>query len=94
MVRVLIERWLKPGKGPELLDALRGMRGDAVHATGYISGETLHNAADPNHFITISTWHSLEEWNAWADCRARQQVRERVAPLLAKDERVTVLEHT
>jgi heme-degrading monooxygenase HmoA len=94
MVRVLIERWLKPGKGPELLDALRGMRGDAVHAKGYISGETLHDAADPDHFVTVSTWHSREEWNVWADCKARQDVRERVAHLLAKDERVTVLEHS
>jgi heme-degrading monooxygenase HmoA len=70
------------------------MRGDAVHAKGYISGETLHDAADPDHFVTVSTWHSREEWNVWADCKARQDVRERVAHLLAKDERVTVLEHS
>jgi len=94
MVRVLIERWLKPGKKQDLLNALRGMRGDAVHATGYISGETLHDAADRDHFVTISTWHSREEWDAWAECKARAQVRERVAPLLAKEERVTVLEHS
>ena len=41
MVRVLIERWLRPGVEAELVAALREMRRDAVHAAGYISSETL-----------------------------------------------------
>jgi heme-degrading monooxygenase HmoA len=92
MVRVLIERWLRPGVEEELVGALREMRRDAVHAAGYISGETLRDVADTAHYVIVSTWHSRADWERWAGCEARQRVRSRIAPLLAKPERVAVLE--
>jgi heme-degrading monooxygenase HmoA len=92
MVRVLIERWLLPGVERELVAALRQMRRDAIHARGYISGETLRDVTDPAHYVIISTWSSRADWNGWAECEARQQVRSRIAPMLAKPERVAVLE--
>lgn len=92
MVRVLIERWLRPGVEQELLAALREMRRDAVHAAGYVSGETLRDAADPAHYVIVSTWRSRADWDRWAVCEARQRVRSEIAPLLASPERVVVLE--
>jgi heme-degrading monooxygenase HmoA len=92
MVRVLIERWLLPGVEEKLVAALREMRRDAVHAHGYISGETLRDVGDPAHFVIVSTWRSRADWDAWAGCEARKRARTRIAPLLAKPERVAVLE--
>jgi heme-degrading monooxygenase HmoA len=92
MVRVLIERWLRPGVETELVAALREMRRDAVHAAGYISGETLHDVADPAHYVIVSTWRSRADWDEWAECEARRRVRARIAPLLAQPERIAVLE--
>ena len=76
----------------ELVAALREMRRDAVHAPGYISGETLRDIADPAHYVVVSTWRSRVGWDQRAECEARQRVRSRIAPLLAKPERVAVLE--
>ena len=92
MVRVLIERWLRSGVEGELVAALREMRRDAVHAAGYISGETLRDMTDPTHYVIVSTWRSHADWDRWAGCEARQRVRTRIAPLLAKPEQVAVLE--
>ena len=92
MIRVLIERWLLPGAEQEVARALREMRRDAVHASGYISGETLRDVADPAHYVIVSTWRARADWDRWAGCEARQRVRSLIAPLLAKPERVVVLE--
>ena len=92
MIRVLIERWVRPNVDEELLAALREMRRDAIHAPGYISGETLRDVADPAHYVIVSTWRSRADWDRWAGCAARQRARDRIAPLLTNPERVAVLE--
>ena len=92
MVRVLIERWLLSGTDEQIVAALREMRRDAVHAAGYISGETLRDVSDPAHYVIVSTWRTRADWDEWAKCEARQRVRSRIAPLLAKPERIAVLE--
>jgi heme-degrading monooxygenase HmoA len=92
MVRVLIERWLLPGVDKALIAALREMRRDAIHASGYISGETLQDMDDPAHYAIVSSWRSREDWDRWAGCSARKRVRGEIAPLLAKPERVSVFE--
>jgi heme-degrading monooxygenase HmoA len=92
MVRVLIERRLSPGGAESFAKIMREMRRDAVHAPGYISGETLRDVADPHHSVVVSTWRSREDWDAWAVSAPRARARQAIAPLLAEPERVTVLE--
>ena len=92
MVRVLIERWLLPGADEQIVAALREMRRDAVQAPGYISGETLRDASDPAHYVILSSWRTSADWDEWAECEARQRVRGRIASLLARPERIAVLE--
>ena len=92
MVRVLIERWLKPGSEHEFHLAMRDMRRGAIQCADYISGETLRDSEDGQHYVIVSTWRSVPAWNTWAASEARQDVRVRLAPMLAKAEKVTVLE--
>jgi heme-degrading monooxygenase HmoA len=92
MIRVLIERLVLPGMEEQLLEQLRAMRRDAVHASGYISGETLHDVIDARHYVIISTWLSRADWDAWAGCAARQQVISQIAPMLAAPEKISLLE--
>jgi heme-degrading monooxygenase HmoA len=92
MIRVLIERWVRPNVEEELVAALREMRHDAIHTPGYVSGETLRDMDDPAHWVIVSTWRSRADWDRWAVCAARQRARDRIAPLLASPERVAVLE--
>lgn len=92
MIRVLIERWLLPGTEDEFRAVMRGMRQEALHAPGYISGETLRDVDATRHYVVISTWRSRTDWDAWAVSAARDAVRERIRPMLAEEERTTVLE--
>jgi quinol monooxygenase YgiN len=92
MIRILIERRLVPGGEERLRQAMRELRQQAMDREGYISGETHRDAADPSHYLILSTWRSREDWERWARSEARHTVEARIAPMLAEPERVTVLE--
>ena len=62
-VKILIQRKVKPGKEKELNETVRELRSMAIHAEGFISGETLCSIEDPSVQLVISTWKSLEDWN-------------------------------
>jgi heme-degrading monooxygenase HmoA len=92
MVRVIIERWLREGAEPAFVQAMRGMRGDALAHRGYVSGETWRDAANPRHVVVLSTWRSRDGWDAWETSEARGRALAAIRPLLAASEKVTVLE--
>ncbi|MCX7816336.1 MAG: antibiotic biosynthesis monooxygenase [Syntrophales bacterium] len=64
-VKVFIRRQIPQGKEKEVLDLVKELRKLAVNQPGYISGETLVSADDPNKFLVISTWRSIEDWKSW-----------------------------
>jgi heme-degrading monooxygenase HmoA len=82
-IRVFIKRKVVPGNESSLADLLTTLRGLALQAKGYISGETLRALDDVNEYLVISTWHSLEDWRAWEDNRARLEVQAEIDRLLA-----------
>jgi len=45
---------------------------------GYISGETLVSTDDPQEFIVISTWQSLEDWITWRDSKKRREIDSKI----------------
>ena len=92
MIRVLIERHLQEGAERALHLAMREMRQEAMPWPGYISGETLRDAANPRRYIIVSTWRSRADWDAWAASAERRQIEDKIAPLLTKPETATVLE--
>jgi heme-degrading monooxygenase HmoA len=75
MVKVLLERTIKGKNVGQIVRLLRQMRVLAMQQPGYISGETLHAVDDPNHYLVISTWESLEYWQAWFDSPERQKLQ-------------------
>jgi len=81
-VRVFIKRKVVPGNELALADLLTRLRGLALQAKGYISGETLHALEDVNDFLVISTWESLEDWRAWEVNAARRDLQAKVDRLL------------
>jgi heme-degrading monooxygenase HmoA len=60
-IRVLIERRIDPENEPALSSLLMRLRSKAMHAKGYISGETLRSLQDPYEYLVIGTWNSLEQ---------------------------------
>lgn len=75
MVKVILERTIKGKHVGEIVRLLRQMRVLAMQQPGYISGETMHALDDPNHYLVISTWESLEHWQSWYNNPERQRLQ-------------------
>ncbi|UCE82430.1 MAG: antibiotic biosynthesis monooxygenase [Deltaproteobacteria bacterium] len=81
-IRVLIERKIDPENEPALSTLLMNLRGKAMLAKGYISGETLRSLEDPNEYLVISTWNSLNDWRKWEADKERQEIQSKIDSLL------------
>lgn len=81
-IRVLIERRIVPGNELALSDLLIKLRSKAMHAKGYISGETLRSVDDPFEYLVISTWNSLDDWKNWEADKERQEIQGEIDNLL------------
>lgn len=81
-IRILISRVVDPGNEVKLNTLLWQLRAKAMQAKGYISGETLRSLDDPNSFMVISTWNSLDEWKAWEANRERKALQDEIDRLL------------
>jgi heme-degrading monooxygenase HmoA len=58
------------------------MRVLAMQQPGYISGETLHALDDPNHYLVISTWETMDHWQTWFNNRERQKLQKEIDSFL------------
>ena len=94
MIRVLIDRYLVDGMKDIFSEALREARTETVRYPGYISGETLQDSRNPNHFVVISTWVTLYDFERWQGSDERAQFNQKIAATLSEPEKITILEHT
>lgn len=76
IVRVFIKRQIEAENEKVVYGLLRELRADAMQQQGYISGETLIRADDPQKIIVISTWHSMDDWNRWKESEQRRKIDE------------------
>ncbi len=60
------------------------MRSLAMSQPGYVSGETLMNADDPEEYIVISTWSNEDNWNEWLKNEVRMDIQDRIDQLLGR----------
>ncbi len=82
MIKVVLERTIRGQHVREAVLLMRQMRVLAMQQPGYISGETLHAVDDPNHYLVISAWESLEHWQDWFKHPERQKIQQEVDKLL------------
>jgi len=78
IVKVLIKRHVKMGCERKIFELLKQLRANATKQDGYISGETLVNTDDPQLFIVISSWQSLEDWTDWRDSKKRKEIDSKI----------------
>ena len=81
-IKVIITRKVAKGKQKDLLPLLVSLRAMAMNQKGYISGETLKGISDPDEFMVISTWNSLEDWNAWNNNPERGEIQSKIDAIL------------
>ena len=82
MIKVVLERTIRGNHVKDAVLLMRQMRVLAMQQPGYISGETLHAVDDPNHYLVISAWESLEHWQDWFKNQERQKIQQEVDKLL------------
>ena len=81
-IKVIIERRIVPGNESALSDLLLRLRGKAMRAKGYISGETLRSLDDPFEYLVISAWNNLDDWKLWEADKERQEIESEIDSLL------------
>jgi heme-degrading monooxygenase HmoA len=77
-VKILITRSVPHDKARVLLGLFRQMRALATVQPGYISGETLKSLDEPDVYLVISTWQSVEDWNTWLISKERQDIQAKI----------------
>jgi heme-degrading monooxygenase HmoA len=83
-VKIIIKRDVPKDKEASLLPLLIQLRALATAQPGYISGETLRNMDDPEKYVVISTWRSLENWQQWVSSKQRDEIQGKIDTLLGK----------
>ena len=90
VAKILIKRRIPEKKQNELLPYLIALRKKATAQPGYISGETLKNYHDPEDYLVISTWKSVESWQQWYDSAERKKAQDKIDRLLLSDTQYSV----
>lgn len=91
MIRVLIERHIAETLEAAYEERSRKVLQQAVSAQGFISGETLVDAHDPNRRLTLANWRSEADWDRWYRSEARKSLLLELQPMMDRDEAITVL---
>jgi len=91
MVKVIIERHVKPGSEGKLEELLMDIRSQAMyHSPGFVSGEVLTAINDPSVKVIIGTFLTLDSWKQWENSPARQEILRQIEPLLTSLSREAV----
>ncbi|MBS8241599.1 antibiotic biosynthesis monooxygenase [Marinobacter lipolyticus] len=94
MIRVLIQRHIAETLESAYEERSRKVLQQAVSASGFISGETLVDAHDPNHRLTLANWRSEADWDRWYHSEDRKALMTELAPMMDRDEIITVMEQS
>ncbi|MFV2032192.1 MAG: antibiotic biosynthesis monooxygenase [Gammaproteobacteria bacterium] len=91
MIKVIIERYVAEGLESPYEKAVGELLSAMTTAPGYISGESLVDAAQRNHYVVIAKWTTESAWTEWFHSKARQKLQTAIAPFLETDEKFTLL---
>jgi len=91
-VKIFISRKVAPDNILELTALLKKLRSLTLNQSGYIYGETLKRVDRPDECLVVSTWRSLEDWNAWLNNDERRQIQNEIDNLLGQETDYAVYE--
>jgi heme-degrading monooxygenase HmoA len=76
-IKVFIKRKFPKDKTREreLFQCIKQIRNLVPQQPGYISGEYLKSIDEQDEITTISTWFSVEDWQAWFESEERQEIQ-------------------
>ena len=76
-IKVFIKRKFPKDKDreKELFRCIKEIRRLVPQQPGYISGEYLKSIDEKDEIATISTWFSVEDWQAWFETEDRKTIQ-------------------
>ncbi len=80
--KILIRRKVSKEKSGEILSLILKLRSLAMEQGGYVSGETLRSAVDPDEYLVISSWNSIDEWRQWKSNPQREELQQKIDAIL------------
>jgi heme-degrading monooxygenase HmoA len=83
-VKVIIKRRIPKGREAQVLPLLLDLRSKAITQPGYISGETLINITDPEDYVVIGTWKSVDHWKTWEASKERGEIQSKIDARLSE----------
>jgi len=89
-VKVLLTRKIKQDKLNEAYKLLMELRSLATLRLGYLSGETLISATEPNKILVVSTWVNRKRWNEWHNSDKRKEFSKKLESVLEEPEKTEV----
>ena len=93
LVKVLIKRKVTQDKEAALLDLITQLRTLASRQPGYISGETLRSADNPEEYLVISTWQTADDWKKWFASKERAARQDKIDKILGKKTEYEVFQY-
>ena len=93
LVKVLIKRRVTQAKEAALLDLITQLRTLASRRPGYISGETLRSADNPDEYLVISTWQAISDWKKWVGSKERAVLQDKIDKILGKKTKYEVFQY-
>lgn len=91
-VKILIKRKVTPENVLNLTALLKKLRSLTMNQAGYIYGETLRRVDRRDECMVVSTWRSLEDWNAWVNNHDRITIQNDIDGLLGEKTEYAVYE--
>ncbi|OEU56845.1 MAG: antibiotic biosynthesis monooxygenase [Desulfobulbaceae bacterium S3730MH12] len=91
-VKIFIKRKVSANNILELTILLKKLRSLTLSQSGYIYGETLRRVDLDDECLVISTWRSLEDWNAWLHNEQRIKIQDDIDSLLGEKTDYSVYE--
>ena len=92
MIKVIIERVVAEGLEVPYEKAVADLLTVMTRSRGYISGESLVDVRQSNHYVVVARWSDVTSWDNWFRSDDRKQVAEAIAPFLQIEEKFTVLQ--
>lgn len=91
-VKIFIKRKVSPENVLELTVLLKKLRSLTLSQAGYIYGETLKRVDQQDECMVISTWRSIDDWNAWVNNSERIAIQDEIDRLLGEKTEYAVYE--
>lgn len=91
MIKVIIERVVAEGLEVPYEKVVSELLNVMTRARGYISGESLVDVDQPNHYVVVARWSDRAAWDEWYFSQERKDVIATIAPFLQSNEKCTVL---